>query len=280
MSTTSKTDATYVLGHPADEDTRLSKLGQLLYPSTRHLFERAGIAPGMKVLDVGSGAGDVALLLAELVGDAGAVVGVDMYPTVLEAARARVQAAELKNVTFIAGDIRNVAVDDNFDAVVGRNILMYVADPAEVLRTCASHVRPGGVIAFQEAEWSILERVGNMPSVTPMMQQMTAFTIEGFRKAGTQMQMGFKFPGLFLEAGLPLPQIVLDGITGTEAADWVGYAFLTDTLRDVLPKLREYGILSEDLDSAAYIARVQAEIARQHSLLPLMFMAGAWTRKV
>ncbi len=146
MSTISQTDATYVMGHPIGEEERLQKLGQLLYPSTRHLFEKAGIAPGMKVLDVGSGAGDVALLLAELVGPEGAIVGVDVYPAVLEAARVHVQAAGLTNVTFMAGDIRNVALDDDFDAIVGRNVLMYVADPAEVLHICTSHLRPDGVV--------------------------------------------------------------------------------------------------------------------------------------
>jgi tRNA A58 N-methylase Trm61 len=78
MSTNSKADATYVMGHPVREEERLQKLGQLLYPSTRHLFEEVGIVPGMKVLDVGSGAGDVALLLAKLVGPTGSIVGVDV----------------------------------------------------------------------------------------------------------------------------------------------------------------------------------------------------------
>jgi hypothetical protein len=45
MSTNSKADATYVMGHPVREEERLQKLGQLLYPSTRHLFEKPGIIP-------------------------------------------------------------------------------------------------------------------------------------------------------------------------------------------------------------------------------------------
>ena len=51
---------------------------------TRRFFLRSGIAKGMKVLDVGSGAGDVALTLAEFVGPEGAVVGVDVNPDVLK----------------------------------------------------------------------------------------------------------------------------------------------------------------------------------------------------
>jgi tRNA A58 N-methylase Trm61 len=79
MSTNSKVDATYEMGHPAREEERLQKLGQLLYPSTSHLFEKARMVPGIKVLDVGSGAGDVALLLAKLVGPTGSIIGVDVY---------------------------------------------------------------------------------------------------------------------------------------------------------------------------------------------------------
>ena len=272
-----KADATYVLGHPKGEELRLRRLGQLLYGFTKRLFQQAGIVPGMKVLDVGCGVGDVALLLAELIGPTGSIVGVDIYPPALETARARLQAAGFENATFLAGDIREIALANDFDAVVGRNILMYTANPADVLRVCASHLRPGGVVAFQESEWSITEWWAKMSTLPPLVRQVTAWTVEGFRKAGAEMQMGFKFPQFFLDAGLPLPHISLDCIVGTEA-DWVGYDFLTDVLRDFLPKMYEYGIVNELLDADTYVARLREEIRQQHTLLPMSFLAGAWAR--
>jgi len=54
QSTHGKTDASYVMGHPAGEEQRLQRLGLLQYLPTKRLFEQAGIMPGMKVLDVGS----------------------------------------------------------------------------------------------------------------------------------------------------------------------------------------------------------------------------------
>lgn len=158
-------DATYVMGHPTGEEQRLQRLGQLQYVSTRHFLTQAGIVPGMKVLDVGSGAGDMALLLADLIGPTGTIVGVDVYPQVLETARARLQAVGFERATFLTGDIREAVLEDDFDAVVGRNVLMYGANPAEVLRLCASHLRPGGIVAFQEVEWSLTEQVHKMPAV-------------------------------------------------------------------------------------------------------------------
>jgi hypothetical protein len=58
----------YVLGHSDRELARLAEQARLIGPITRRIFERAGIARGMRVLDVGSGVGDVAFLVADLVG--------------------------------------------------------------------------------------------------------------------------------------------------------------------------------------------------------------------
>jgi 2-polyprenyl-3-methyl-5-hydroxy-6-metoxy-1,4-benzoquinol methylase len=85
--------------------------------------------------------------------------------------------------TFLTGDIREVVLDDEFDAVVGRNVLMYVADPAGVLRTCTRHIRPESVIVFQEVEWSLTERVAGMPAVPRLVQQAASWVIGGFRQA-------------------------------------------------------------------------------------------------
>ena len=67
----------YILGRSDAETRRLIVQHQLYGPFTRQFLTASGITAGMKVLDVGSGAGDVALLLAELVGPQGRVVGVE-----------------------------------------------------------------------------------------------------------------------------------------------------------------------------------------------------------
>jgi tRNA A58 N-methylase Trm61 len=74
----------YVLGHSARELERLRRQAELVNPNTRQYLIEAGIAPGMRVLDVGSGAGDVAFLAAELVGPSGQVVGVDRSLNAIE----------------------------------------------------------------------------------------------------------------------------------------------------------------------------------------------------
>ena len=64
----SRTGASYVLGGTGREHERLSRQARIFNPFTERLFRNAGISRGQRVLDIGSGVGDVAMLVAELVG--------------------------------------------------------------------------------------------------------------------------------------------------------------------------------------------------------------------
>src|SRR5438270_8475503 len=145
METAATHQSDYALGHSPQELERLSHQGQAFGPFTRQLFEQSGIGPGMRILDVGSGAGDVAFLAAELVGPDGNVVGVDRVGAAVEWATARASSREVKNVTFLEGDPALMLFDQKFDAVLGRFVLMYYHDPVETIRRLARHVRPGAL---------------------------------------------------------------------------------------------------------------------------------------
>src|ERR1700746_2780919 len=88
-----------LFGQSSGEAERLRLQARMFAPYTARFLEDAGISRGMKVLDVGTGAGDVALLVADLVGEQGTVIGVDFNPELIETARARVAAAGLENVS-------------------------------------------------------------------------------------------------------------------------------------------------------------------------------------
>ncbi len=138
--------AVYALGHSAPELERLSTQARLVDPITRRFFVAAGIGPGIIVLDVGSGAGDVAMLVSELVGASGEVVGTDISTAALASARARVERRGLSNVSFLDGDPAGMAFTERFDAVVGRYILQFIDDPVGAVVRLAGHVRPGGLV--------------------------------------------------------------------------------------------------------------------------------------
>src|SRR4051812_8624451 len=108
----------YALGHSNDELTRLNAQARLIAPFTKRFFVSAGLQEGMRVLDVGSGAGDVAILARELVGESGEVVGADLSETGIATARQRVSG--YSNVSFCVGDPTALTFDRPFDAVIGR----------------------------------------------------------------------------------------------------------------------------------------------------------------
>jgi len=102
--TTDKTTPQYALGYTDAEHARLIYQAARLAPLTERLFREAGIAPGQRVLDIGSGMGDVAMLAARLVGPSGEVVGIERDPRSIARAQARAVEAGLRNVRFLQFD--------------------------------------------------------------------------------------------------------------------------------------------------------------------------------
>src|SRR6516162_53772 len=141
----------YLLGSSDAEHERLILQAIRLAPVTERFFREAGIGLGQRVLDVGSGVGDVAMLLARLVGSSGEVVAIERDARSVNLARMRASQRGLRNVTFVQSDIAQFSSDAWFDAAVGRFILQFLPDPVAALRFLSQRVRPGGLIAFQEA---------------------------------------------------------------------------------------------------------------------------------
>jgi 2-polyprenyl-3-methyl-5-hydroxy-6-metoxy-1,4-benzoquinol methylase len=156
----------YALERSATERRRLVLQERVVGTITARFLEDAGVRPGMRVLAVGSGAGDVALLVARSVGPSGSVVGVDVDVESVETARQRGAEAGLTNVEFVAADVAATDVGSDFDAAVGRLVLMHLPDPVSVLHRLVSALRPGGLLAFQEVQlesrWLSFPPVGDV----------------------------------------------------------------------------------------------------------------------
>lgn len=252
------TDPGYALSaSDRDEHARLSRQSLLHEPFTRRLLQRAGIEPGMRVLDVGCGPGDVSFLACELVGAEGLVVGVERDDQAVVTGRRRAADAGHRNVEFVCGDFREIELDGApFDALVGRFVLMYQADPADAVRRAARHVRPGGVVAFAEVNMpvgSVLpgRAFTGWPN-TPASEQVNEWIYKAFARLGTQPDMGVRLLETFVQAGLePSPDLE------TEFAVVVGEEAIShqvDFVRSLLPALLSAGIATEeqvDIDTLA-----------------------------
>jgi SAM-dependent methyltransferase len=280
--TQSITDTSYVFGHSDEEIQRLPQQARLGNPCTRRFLEQAGISAGMKVLDVGSGPGEVAMLLAERVGPGGAVVGVEIDPDTLDIARARVAGYE--NISFVAGDINRVDLDDDFDAIVGRLILIHLREPAATLRSLVCHLRPGGLVAFQDVDFTP-PGVSMPPS--RLCEQLDTWIKEAFRCARLEMQMGLKLYHLFLEAGLPAPCMSSEAafVIGTRESNQAELelvsAWAVNVVHLLLPLILKSGIATaEEVAIDTLAERLRAEWATQHMVWRFGGdLVSAWTRK-
>ena len=129
---------------------------QMLAPATERMFARAGIREGARVLDVGTGTGDTALMLSAIVGPGGTVVATDASSAMVEAASKTVQEAGAANVTVQVMNGEALDLEPrSFDAAVARNVLMFVPRLDRALTGVRRVLRPGG--RFATTTWAPLE---------------------------------------------------------------------------------------------------------------------------
>lgn len=124
-------------------------MDQVLEPLGRALLARADAQPGERVLDVGCAHGTTTLALAEQVGEAGWVLGLDISGVILKAAKERQRDAGFPQLAFEEGDASTRAFGRNaLDLVVSRFGVMFFEDPAATFRHLRRALTPGGRLAF------------------------------------------------------------------------------------------------------------------------------------
>jgi SAM-dependent methyltransferase len=266
--------AEYVLGHSDRELERLSTQARLLEPITREFFISAGIVPGMRILDVGGGGGDVAFLAADLAGDKGSVVSVDRAPAAIVTARRRAEARSLRNVSLREGDPAEMTFEESFDAVAGRYVLLYQADAARMLRQLVRHLQPGGLIVFHEPDWSALRSIPPVPTY----DRCCRWIIEAGNLGGSDWKMADKLHAAFLAAGLSAPTMHMQTFVGggTRSEKWLGAA--AELAATLLPAMEKFGVATAaEVDLAMLVERMSQEVAQNNSVIFWRAEIGAWS---
>lgn len=241
---------------------------------TERLLVDAGITSGMRVLDVGCGSGSVSLMLANLVGAGGQVLGTDRDAQSLATARERVHHLTLSNVTFIQGDLSALPPELGlFDAAVGRRVLMYLPDPADVVRRICATLRPGSVVIFQEHDATMIPgRVTPMP----LHEQVQAWIWRTVEREGGNLHMGFDLPLVLAQAGLVVEHVRAEAVVQTPNMPYP----VTAIVRAMLPRIFEQGVADEEqIDIETLEQRLTAERMAANSTYVSDMVFSAWARK-
>jgi ubiquinone/menaquinone biosynthesis C-methylase UbiE len=263
----------YALGNTDAEHERLIWQAERFGALTERLFREAGIGAGQRVLDIGSGVGDVAMLVARLVGPSGEVVGVERDSRSIARARARVVEAGLRNVTFTESDVSQIPDGKLFDAAVGRFILMWLPDPVSVVRSVSQLVRPGGVVAFHEPYWVPLL---SLLVPLPLWSAAVSLIHDVFQRTGANPEQGPALYRVFQDAGLPGPTMRLEMLMGKDPnfARW-----FYDIICTLRPQIQQLGLPIGPLGNLDTLAeRLQNDVTSSSSVAALPACVGAWAR--
>ena len=264
----------YAPGHSERELDRLSTQARMFEPFTRQLFREAGLSAGMRVLDVGCGSGDVSLLAAEFVGPTGTVVGIDRAAAAIVRAKARAEGRRMSNVQFLEGDPTLIRLDEGFDAIVGRLILMYYADPVDALRKLLMHLRPGGLVVFQEFDANGCK---SHPT-SQTYERCVDWIVRTLQLSGANSHVGLELYRIFQSSGLPAPTLRLDGVIGGGASAPT-YEALAEVVRSLLPAIERLGVATAaevEIDSLA--VRMRDEVLTKEGVVVAPLLIGAWAR--
>lgn len=263
----------YALGYSEDEFRRLERQGNYYRDLTEDVLVRAGIGPGMRVLDVGCGVGDVSLIAARLVGAVGSVLGVDRSDEAIATAAARVaKAGYADTVRFHAADLASYRPEAAFDAVIGRFILMYLPDPAGALRRFAACLRPGGIVAFHEMS---MPQARSAPE-GPLFRRSMGWIMDTFTRAGFEVDMGCKLHRAFHDAGLPAPEMIAGGRVEA-GADAFAYDYIAQTLRSLMPIAERVGSATRAEVAVETLAdRLRSEALAGSACIVLPTLVGVW----
>jgi ubiquinone/menaquinone biosynthesis C-methylase UbiE len=266
-------NAGYPLGNSDAEHERLIRQAARIAPLTERFFREAGIGPGQRVLDLGSGVGDVAILAGKLVGPSGEVVGIERDTRSIARARERANQAGQHNVRFTQSDVAQISSNKPFDAVVGRFILQFLPDPVSVLRSLSQLLRPGGVVAFQEPSWGTFL---HLCSHLPLCSAGISLIYETNQRARVNKEMGLALYKVFQQAGLPAPKMHMDVPLGADP-DFTRWVY--DVLCSLLPKIQEFNLSLEPMGHLDTLrGRLHEEVASSNSVMPGLPLVGAWCR--
>lgn len=230
----------YVLGTQDAELRRLGFQHRLWSKQAAEAWEMARFRPGHHLLDVGCGPGFATTDLAQLVGERGRVLGVDVSERFISFLKARAAAIGLSQVEAEVGDVQSLNLPDaSFDGAYVRWVLCFVSQPDRVIRAVARALKPGGVFVLQD--YYYYRGLSICPS-KPVVRKVVEAVDQSWRMRGGDPDIGKRLPTMLRQAGFEVTRI--EPLVRAARPDTALWQWPTTFFVNYLPVLIEAGLIT------------------------------------
>ena len=268
-------DAGYALGRTMLEYERLRTQARMWEVPTGRLLDQVGIGPGASCLDAGCGPGETMRAMAERVGPAGSVLGIDVDAPLGAMALETLHGDGHRQCAFRAHDLTDGGSIPGapFDLVYARLLLFHLPQRVDVLARLWEAVAPGGHLLVQDFD---LRGISSLPQLDSVAEGLR-FVTDAFGAASADVSAGARLPQLFAQAGVGTPD-------GTDVAGHLvplaaASVQLEQVVRSVLPTAVAHGIATDE-QAETLLASMDRDVCRVPDLPTLMpLLIGAWKRK-
>lgn len=219
-----------MLSNLDEELERIETQAKFLEDNTYDLFRRVGVKEGMHCADIGCGTGEVALMLAKLVGNTGHVTGLDSSEKAIEICNKKARERNQGNVKFLTGEAYDTKLNDKFDLVYSRFLLEHLNEPQKAITEMLRLAKSGATLIFEDSDNSVWYSYPEDESV----QQLRMLYSKLAKLMGSDDSFGRKLYKLLHQAGLE-PVVEVHSLCITKQNPDLWYATIK-----VVERLREY----------------------------------------
>lgn len=195
------TNPSYIVKVGEQGKSRLEILNQVFRATSLAFLKRAGLLPGMKVVDAGCGIGVLTCEIADLVGESGHVYAIDIDESQLEIARAKAAELKIKNITFIKAAIEELQLLmlPKIDFIYERYVLMHLKPEyaEQTLRVMYQMLTPGGILACEEPKMSGMFAIPRSQA----LERSIEILMNCSKKLGLDFDLGESLHQLFQKIG-------------------------------------------------------------------------------
>ena len=271
----SKPASRYSLGHTPAEYERLRAQARVWETAAGRILDQVSLPKGASCLDAGCGPGETMRLLAERVGPAGRVLGIDADASIGALAVATLHGQGHRHCTFQAHDLTadQPVPGAPFDLVYARLLLFHLPERVAVLARLWDSVAPGGCLVVQDYDVRVVSVLPELASV----DEVGRVIIGSFGAAGADVSAGTRLAQLFEQAGIGAPGGT--DVSGRIEPLGTGHRMLEGVFRSLLPVALAQGVTTEEA-AATTLAALDTDATRfadRPLLWPLMI--GAWKHK-